>query len=101
MPLPTFADLENYLSSQRLQRYLAAYSGDQDRAIKLYTANIKISQSFFPLLSLLEVILRNQINLKLSMHFGDPDWIINQRTGFMSDPLLSKGRFYLRGEVNK
>ena len=100
MPHPSFTDLEKHLSSQRLQRYVIACSGDDARALQLYKANLKIAQSFHPLLGLLEVVLRNQINLVLSTHFSDNDWVINQRTGFMSDLSLARSRFYLRTEVD-
>ena len=38
---------------------------------------------------MLEVVFRNRLNDILSAHFEDPDWIINQKTGFMSDPALT------------
>jgi len=79
---------------------VTACSGDNARALQFYKANLKIAQAFHPLLGLLEVVLRNQINLVLSAHFSDNDWIINQRTGFMSDSSLSRSRFYLRTEVD-
>jgi hypothetical protein len=41
------------------------------------------------LLSLFEVILRNALNEEITAHFSDPDWLTNQRTGFMSDPRLT------------
>jgi hypothetical protein len=96
----TFNELEQFVSVQRLQRYLLACAGDNVKAVHLYKANIRISQSFHPLLCLLEIVLRNQIDLKLSAHFGDAEWILNQRAGFMSDARLGP-KFYLREEVNK
>jgi hypothetical protein len=100
MPILTYDDLEDYLSRQRLHRFLTACSGDKVKALQLYKVNMKISQAFHPLLSLFEVILRNQINSRLSRHFGDNDWILNQRTGFMSDGTLRKGGFFLKKQVN-
>lgn len=100
MHIFSFAELENFFSSQRLQRYSIACSGNNSRAIELYKANIRISQSFHPLLCLMETVLRNQINLKLSVYFNDADWILNQRSGFMSHTTLGR-RYYLKGEVNK
>lgn len=101
MALLTYSDLEKYFSSERLQRYLAACSGDTVRAIELYRANLRVAQAFHPLLCLFEVTLRNQINSTLSIYFRDPDWILNQRKGFMSHPSLRRGRFFLRAEVDK
>ena len=78
-----------YLSSQRIDRYLIATGNRKTRAVRLYKANLKIAQSFHPLLGALEVTLRNRINTILSAHFSDPDWIINQKTGFMAAPSLT------------
>lgn len=100
MPDPLFADLEKHLSPQRLQRYVIACSGDKAKALLLYKANLKVAQAFHPLLGLFEVVLRNQINLVLSAYFSDNDWVINQRIGFMSDPSLSRSRFYLKTEAD-
>ena len=78
-----------YLSSQRIDRYFIATGNRKTRAVRLYKANLKIAQSFHPLLGALEVTLRNRINTILSAHFSDPDWIINQKTGFMAAPSLT------------
>jgi hypothetical protein len=84
-----FQKVRLYLSSQRIDRYLIATGTSKTRAVRLYKANLKIAQSFHPLLGALEVILRNRINTILVAHFSDPDWIINQKTGFMVDPSLT------------
>lgn len=84
-----FQKVKLYLSSQRIDRYLIATGNRQTRAVKLYKANLKIAQAFHPILGVLEVTLRNRINTILSAHFTDPDWIINQKTGFMVDPSLT------------
>lgn len=79
----------SHFSKIRFERYLIATENDINRAIKLYKNNLRVSQSFLPLLGILEVILRNEINSQLINHFGDEDWIINQQTGFMKDPKLT------------
>jgi len=78
-----------YLSAQRIGRYLMATGYKKTSAVKLYKANLKIAQAFHPLLGVLEVVLRNRLNVILSAHFKDPDWIINQKNGFMMHPTLS------------
>lgn len=83
-----FQKLNTYLSPHRIGRYLIAAGSDKSKGAKLYKANLKISQAFHPLLGVLEVILRNYINIKLSAHFTDVAWILNQKTGFMIDPSL-------------
>ncbi len=81
---------ETHCSIPRLRRYYDATNGDTQKAIQLYNLNMKLSQAFFLPLTVFEVTLRNRINHVLSNYFGDSDWIINQKTGFMSDPSLTK-----------
>lgn len=68
---------------------MLATGNSSKRTVKLYKANLRITQSFHPLLGVFEVVLRNRINDVLTSHFSDPEWIINQKNGFMSDPALS------------
>lgn len=77
------------LSSARINRYLIATGNNNSKAIKLYKHNLKVSQSFLPILSILEVVIRNKINTILTSYFTDSDWIINQKNGFMSHPSLT------------
>lgn len=103
-------DFTHYFSASRVNRYLLATGNLPDRAVRLYKANLKTSQAFHPLLGVFEVIIRNRINDILSSHFSDPDWIIHQKSGFMSDPSLSftykrtgqqKTNDFLRREITK
>lgn len=103
-----FEKVRLYISSPRIDRFLIATGNNKTKAVRLYKANLKISQAFLPVLALLEVTLRNRLNAILSGHFTDPDWIINQKTGFMVDPSLTYKRagrtihnHYLRKEVEK
>lgn len=84
-----FKDFRYFFSTARINRYLLATGNSSKRAVKLYKANLRITQSFHPLLGVFEVVLRNRINDILTAHFTDPDWIIHQKGGFMSDPSLS------------
>jgi hypothetical protein len=105
-----FREFRQYFSTARVNRYLAATGNSNGRAIRLYKANLKVSQSFRPILGILEVVLRNRLNDILSAHFTDPDWIINQKTGFMVDPSLTftykrtgqqRTNDFLKREINK
>jgi hypothetical protein len=105
-----FKDFKNYFSSARVNRYLLATGNSKSKAIKLYKANLKTAQAFHPLLGVFEVILRNRLNDILASHFSDPNWIMNQKTGFMSDPSLRftykrtgqlKTNDFLKREINK
>lgn len=80
-----FSKLYSY---SRVSRYVRAANGDKKKAQRMYYANARIAQSFLPLLSFFEVILRNQLHYALAAHFGDVKWLISQKTGFMSDPRL-------------
>lgn len=90
-----------FLSRPRYNRYLIATTNNNNRAKKLYNANIRLAQAFHPLLSQFEVVLRNSLNIVLTSHFTDPDWIINQKLGFMRDPSLRSSHFFLRSCVQK
>ncbi len=92
-----FRDFRQYFSSARISRYLTATGNNTARAAKLYKANLKVTQAFHPLLGIVEVVVRNRINDILTAHFTDPDWVINQKTGFMIDPSL----VYIQKKTNK
>ncbi|MFN4084372.1 MAG: hypothetical protein ACK4LB_00440 [Spirosomataceae bacterium] len=105
-----FRDFRQYFSAARVHRYLLASSNSTSKAVKLYKANLKTSQAFHPLLGIFEVILRNRLNDILTSHFTDSDWIINQKTGFMSNPSLrftykrtgqQKTNDFLKREINR
>lgn len=89
-----------YLSQPRYNRYLIATGNDNQRAKKLYLANIRLAQAFYPILSQFEIILRNVLNNGLTSHFTNPDWIIAEKTGFMNDTSL-RPQLYLKKQVLK
>ena len=95
-----YAKLEKFTSKPRLDRFLISCSNSQDRTMKLYDSNLRVSQAFYPILNLLETFLRNCINEKLSLHFGDSAWIINEKNGFMSDHSLSPD-FWIKNQIIK
>lgn len=92
---------DTFLSKPRYNRYLKATNYDNNQAKKLYTANIRLAQSFHPILSQFEVVLRNCLCLKLSNYFGDIDWIINQKYGFMSNNSLKHSNYFIKRCVQK
>ena len=49
-----------YLSRPRYNRYLAATANNNEKAKRLYNANIRLAQAFHPILSQFEVILRKK-----------------------------------------
>lgn len=105
-----FRDFRQYFSAARVNRYLLATGNSTSKAVKLYKANLRVSQAFHPILGIFEVVLRSRLNDILSSHFTDPDWLINQKNGFMSDPSLrfiykrtgqQKTNDFLKREINK
>ena len=81
-----FAKIYSY---SRISRYLKAAKGNKKKAQEMYYANARIARSFQPLISFFEVILRNQLHYAIASHYGDVQWLINQKTGFMSAPSLT------------
>ena len=79
-----------YYSFSRIVRYHKATGKRKDKTMMLYYANLKIAQTFHPLLGILEVILRNRLHSELAKYFKDSDWIINQKKDFMIDSRLSR-----------
>ncbi len=105
-----YSKIKKYLSAARLLRYEQVCNNNPQKVLKLYQANLRLSQSFYPLLSLFEVVLRNALNEELTIHFSDPDWLKNQTGGFMSHPSLmhynqrsqrNVTNEYLKSSVNK
>lgn len=84
-----YTTIKKYISSARLLSYEEVCNNDTQRALKLYQVNLRLSAAFYPLLSLFEIVLRNALNEELITHFNDPEWLKNQRSGFMSDPSLN------------
>jgi hypothetical protein len=62
--------LEKIFSSERLQPYLKRHNYSFNKAIDHYRANILISEAFYPLISILEIGLRNGVILLLHMNWG-------------------------------
>lgn len=66
--------LEKNCSAERLGRYLGKVAEDELAAEFLYVANNRISESLYPMLSVLEVSLRNCVHNKLSEKYGRGEW---------------------------
>lgn len=62
------------LSPARMSRYLSASDGDTRKAMTLYRLNLKLSQEFFTVISCFEIALRNKIDERCLINFGN-DWL--------------------------
>lgn len=69
--------IERIISSERLEPYLRHHSGNFEKAIAHYKANIEVSESFYPLLSVLEIALRNNFDYQLKRRYNDDSWFEN------------------------
>jgi len=98
-----YPNIQKYISSERLRKYEKVCHNDQQKSLKLYQTNLRLSQAFYSMLSLFEVILRNAINEELTSHFDDTNWLRTQQTGFMDHhSLQQRGRDgYLKQMVSK
>lgn len=65
--------LQKVFSVERTQKYFDLYL-DEERSLKHYYANLSISEAFYPVLSILEVALRNSLNRELCSMFQANDW---------------------------
>jgi len=96
-----YENLEKYVSPPRLDRYLIACRNQKLKSKKLYRANLRIAQAFYPVMNLFEIVLRNKIHEELSLYFSNPNWIIVEKNGFMNDSTLRPSRFFLKNQVIK
>lgn len=70
-------NLIELFSNNRLKSYKFNSSDDNNIALKRYLYNIEISKALYPLLSILEISLRNRIN-KAIENIIKPNWLINE-----------------------
>jgi|GEM_PF-616342 len=84
-----FQNAEKFLSTARLSSYKAATKGDEQASLRLYLDNLRLAQSFYAPLSLLEVAFRNALHEVLAVSFQSDNWLLTQQSGFMEDSRLT------------
>lgn len=72
------AIVERIISEERFIPYLNYHKNELSKAIAHYKSNILISESFYPLLAVLEIGLRNSIDYQLTKRFNDKEWYDNK-----------------------
>lgn len=72
------ADIERAISTARLQSYLERAANDE-QAWAIYRWNLELAAAFGPLISDVEVSLRNTIHTQLSGLYGRADWWAHDR----------------------
>ena len=93
-----YEKLEHFVSLPRLDRFLTACDGSKTKAQELYKANLRVAESFYPIMHLFEIFLRNTIYYKLTKYFGNPNWIVAEKSGFMSDKTLKPSKYFLKND---
>jgi hypothetical protein len=78
-------NLHTAISPLRFNRYLAACGNSRIRALKLYRANLRLSEKMYSVLGVFEVILRNSIDRHFSSTKG---------TTWLEDAALPDGYLY-------
>lgn len=75
-----YVDFEALMSVPRMRRYQTASGNQKRKTLTLYKANLRLSQEFFSVLAVFEVILRNKIDSHYkkiySMLIGNDDWLL-------------------------
>ena len=66
--------IKRIFSTERLEPYLCYHDNDFEKSLLHYKANIKISEAFYPLLSILEIGLRNNFDYQLKRLFQNEQW---------------------------
>lgn len=69
-----YQEFERIVSQKRLKRYVHACGGNTRKAMTLYRYNVELAQTVFAIIGFFEVALRNAINEKLVMSFGN-EWL--------------------------
>ncbi|MBE5458319.1 hypothetical protein E3G52_005227 [Mycobacteroides abscessus] len=82
--------LEELISPARYQRYRAAAWGDTARAARLYMWNCDLSAAYWPSIALVEVAIRNAIDIQLCSHLG-----VTRDVGWHGDVLAERPRIHL------
>ena len=64
--MDNFEDIRGYISNPRLSPYLDYCESNKMKALILYQMNLRLSAAFLPIISMLEVALRNAIDSRMT-----------------------------------
>lgn len=67
---------EKVFSTERMEKYFNHYPNDDAKALLHYKINIELSESFYSVLSMYEVALRNSLNRELTAYFETSEWYL-------------------------
>lgn len=99
--LMTYSDYKRAFSQPRLERFLLATKGDQQKALHLYKLNIQLSECLFGIMSIFEIVLRNHIDQYYRQYFKDNEWLKNGcgQGGLFSHPSFIRSGFESRTKI--
>jgi len=83
---------------ERFSPFLKFHNSDLEKATLHYQANIEISESFYPVLSFLEVALRDNIHQQFSKYYRNKLWLMQSK---FSDQLIAAHRNRLQKVIQK
>ena len=75
--------LEPYLSKERLECY--GIGQDLTQKIQNYKWNIRLSESLYPILNVLEVSFRNRLHHEIGDQIGDRAWLMHQNPAILHE----------------
>ena len=75
--IPEKSKITELISCERLNSYRYDMNDDLSTIYRRYLYNLKISESFYPIISVLEIALRNRLFNGVSMLKGD-NWLVNE-----------------------
>ena len=93
---------ERAFSRCRFERYVAACDFDQEKALQLYKANIRLSVKLFAVIGMFEVVFRNAIDQHYRSRYGN-NWLLQQAgpDGFFAKKGCEKTRENIIGSILK
>jgi len=83
---------------ERFSPFLKFHNSDLEMATLHYQANIEISESFYPVLSFLEVALRDNIHQQFSKYYRNKLWLMQSK---FSDQLIAAHRNRLQKVIQE
>jgi hypothetical protein len=93
-------ELEKLLSVKRLGTYYNLFPANKEKAIEYYRLNMQLSASLYPLLSNLEITLRNAVHNSFTIHFKSTDWFSQLRQPELFDQVNVAKRKILTAHNN-
>lgn len=77
-----FAKFNTIYSPERLSKYKRAANRDNELTEILYYYNQRLAKSFQPLVSNVEVMLRNKLNKAIATKYSDDKWLLHRVKGY-------------------